>query len=85
MSQNLHFKNFIEKNTRKSPKFSPVIPLIANVIKGEAHLMWGNCEYFFRTKALKLGVGTPQNIILMVELKSVVRRRGCPLFIVYGE
>jgi len=79
------YKGFVEKKSRKSPKFSPVIPLIANVIKGEAHLILGNCENFFRPKALKLGGETPQNIILMVELKSVVRIRECPLFIVYGE
>ena len=85
MSQNLVYEGFVEKNSRLSPKFSPVIPVIANVIKGDAHLILGNCEYFFRPKALKLGGGTPQNIILMVELKSVVRMRRCPLFTVYGE
>ena len=85
MSQNLLYEGLVEKNSRNSPKFSPVIPLIANVIKGEAHLIGGNCEYFFRSKALKLGGGTPQSIILMVELKSVVRMRGCPLFSVHGE
>ena len=79
------FIGVCRKKSRKSPKFSPVIPLIANVIKGEAHLFLGNCEKFFRPKALKLGGETPQNIILMVELKSVVRIRECPLFIVYGE
>ena len=79
------FIGVCRKKSRKSPKFSPVIPLIANVIKGEAHLIWGNCEYFFRPKAQKIGGGTPQNIILMVELKSVVRLRRCPLFTVYGE
>jgi hypothetical protein len=79
------FIGVCRKKSRKSPKFSTVIPLIANVIKGEAHLILGNCEYFFRAKALKLGRGTPQNINLMVELKSVVRIRGCPLFTVYGE
>ena len=79
------FIGVCRKKSRKSPKFSPVIPLIANVIKGEAHLILGNCEYFFRPKALKLGGGTPQNIILMVALKSVVRMRGCPFFTAYGE
>ena len=81
----MFYRGFVEKNSRNSPKFSPVIPVIANVIKGEPHLIWGNCEYFFRPKELKLGGGTPQNIILMVELNSVVRLRRCPLFTVYGE
>ncbi len=85
MSQNLVYKGYVEKNSRNSPKFSPVIPVIANVIKGEAHLILGNCDYFFRPKALKLGGETPQNIILMVKLKSVVRMRRCPLFIVHDE
>jgi hypothetical protein len=80
----MFYRGFVEKNSRISPKFSHVIPVIANVIKGEPHLIWGNCEYFFRPKALKLGGGTPQNIILMIELNSVVRLRRCPLFTVYG-
>ena len=81
----MFYRGFVEKNSRISPKFSPVIPVIANVIKGEPHLIWGNCEYFFRSKALKLGGWTPQSLILMIELKSVVRRQRCPLFIVHGE
>ncbi len=77
------YKGFVEKNSRNSPKFSPVIPLIANVIKGEAQLILGNCEYFFRPKALKLGGETPQNLFWMIELKSVVIMYRCPLFTVH--